>query len=83
MPSLTVQHHAYAVLDASSLDRVLVTDATRPFDFMTDESVHLILSDIPNGLGAEDWDVMHENTNAAYLCSSPAQEKAGTVFKTR
>ena len=24
-----------------------------------DESVHLILSDIPYGIGAEDWDVLH------------------------
>ena len=83
MPSHTVRHHPYAVLAASSLDRVLVANATWPFDFMADESVHLILSDIPYGIGAEDWDVLHENTNAAYLGSSPAQEKAGTVFKKR
>jgi site-specific DNA-methyltransferase (adenine-specific) len=48
-----------------------------------DESVHLILSDIPYGIGADDWDVLHANTNAAYLGSSPAQEKAGAVFRKR
>ncbi len=47
------------------------------------DSVHLILSDIPYGIGAEDWDVLHDNTNSAYLGSSPAQEKAGAVFKKR
>lgn len=47
------------------------------------ESVHLILSDIPYGIGAEDWDVLHENTNSAYLGSSPAQKTAGAVFKKR
>lgn len=47
------------------------------------DSIHLILSDIPYGIGAEDWDVLHSNTNTAYLGSSPAQEKAGTVFKKR
>lgn len=47
------------------------------------ESVHLILSDIPYGIGAEDWDVLHDNTNSAYLGSSPAQKTAGAVFKKR
>ncbi len=46
-------------------------------------SVHLILSDIPYGIGAEDWDVLHNNTNSAFLGSSPAQKKAGSVFKKR
>ena len=47
------------------------------------ESVHLILSDIPYGIGAEEWDVLHKNTNSAYLGSSPAQKAAGAVFKKR
>jgi site-specific DNA-methyltransferase (adenine-specific) len=46
-------------------------------------SAHLILSDIPYGIGAEDWDVLHDNTNSAYLGTSPAQERAGRVFKSR
>jgi site-specific DNA-methyltransferase (adenine-specific) len=46
-------------------------------------SAHLILSDIPYGIGAEDWDVLHDNTNSAYLGASPAQERAGKVFKSR
>ncbi len=46
-----------------------------------DESVHLILSDIPYGIGAEDWDVLHRNTNSAYLGSSPAQKNAGAIFQ--
>ncbi|MEE2474041.1 DNA-methyltransferase [Pseudomonas aeruginosa] len=67
----------------SRLNRVFVGDSTKPLDFLADESVHLILSDIPYGIGAEDWDVLHPNTNSAYLGSSPAQEKAGAVFKKR
>ncbi|MBN1501050.1 MAG: site-specific DNA-methyltransferase [Spirochaetes bacterium] len=47
------------------------------------DSIHLILSDIPYGIGAEDWDVLHANTNSAFLGTSPAQEKAGAVFKKR
>lgn len=50
---------------------------------LPDESVHLILSDIPYGIGAEDWDVLHNNTNSAYLGKSPAQVKAGAVFGKR
>ena len=47
------------------------------------ESVHLILSDIPYGIGSDDWDILHENTNSAYLGSSPAQQSTGAVFKRR
>lgn len=47
------------------------------------ESIHLILSDIPYGIGIDNWDVLHNNTNVAYLGSSPAQKKAGAVFKKR
>ena len=47
------------------------------------ESVHLILSDIPYGIGADHWDVLHHNTNSAYLGRSPAQRLAGAVFQRR
>ena len=47
------------------------------------DSIHLILSDIPYGIGYEDWDVLHSNSNSAFLGSSKAQEKAGSVFKRR
>jgi site-specific DNA-methyltransferase (adenine-specific) len=46
-------------------------------------SVHLILSDIPYGIGADAWDVLHDNTNSALLGQSPAQERAGSVFRRR
>jgi site-specific DNA-methyltransferase (adenine-specific) len=62
---------------------VRVADSTRKFDFLADESIHLILSDIPYGIGAEQWDVLHANANSAYLGSSPAQAKAGAVFRKR
>ena len=47
------------------------------------QSAHLILSDIPYGIGADDWDVLHKNSNNAYLGSSPAQKSAGAIFKKR
>jgi len=47
------------------------------------ESIDMILSDIPYGIGTELWDVLHDNTNSALLGSSPAQHRAGAVFKNR
>lgn len=50
---------------------------------LTTSSIHLILSDIPYGIGADEWDVLHNNTNSALLGSSPAQVRAGAVFRRR
>jgi site-specific DNA-methyltransferase (adenine-specific) len=65
------------------LDTVIVGDSAKEIRALPSNSVHLILSDIPYGIGAEDWDVLHENTNSALLGSSPAQEKAGAIFRKR
>jgi site-specific DNA-methyltransferase (adenine-specific) len=70
-------------LDRFPLDTVVNGDSALLIKEMPSSSVHLILSDIPYGIGAEDWDVLHDNTNSAYLGSSPAQEKAGAIFKKR
>jgi site-specific DNA-methyltransferase (adenine-specific) len=58
-------------------------DSIELLPLVDSDSVHLILSDIPYGIGLEDWDVLHENSNSAYLGSSPAQARAGAVFKKR
>lgn len=50
---------------------------------LPDNSCHLILSDIPYGIGCEDWDVLHNNTNSAYMGASAAQKKVGDVFRHR
>ena len=65
------------------LDKVVQGDSTQFVRQLPTQSIHLILSDIPYGIGAEDWDVLHPNTNSAFQGSSPAQEKAGAVFKKR
>jgi site-specific DNA-methyltransferase (adenine-specific) len=64
-------------------NNVYVADSIQVLTEIADESVHLILSDIPYGIGAEEWDVLHSNTNSAYLGRSPAQQRAGAVFKSR
>lgn len=72
-------------LDHSSmqLDVINHADCIKSLKDIPDHSIHLILSDIPYGIGFEDWDVLHSNTNSAYMGSSPAQQKAGKVFKSR
>lgn len=65
------------------LDQIFFEDSISGLSKIPNDGVHLIASDIPYGIGAEDWDVLHDNTNSAYLGSSPAQEKAGAVFKKR
>jgi site-specific DNA-methyltransferase (adenine-specific) len=65
------------------LDTFVVGDSRDELRKLPSEFVHLIVSDIPYGIGAEDWDILHENTNSAFSGSSPAQEKAGAVFRRR
>lgn len=50
---------------------------------MPSASIHAIISDIPYGIGVEDWDILHANTNSAFCGSSSAQKRAGDIFKRR
>lgn len=34
---------------------------------MKDNSIHCVISDIPYGINFDDWDVMHQNTNSAFM----------------
>ncbi len=64
-------------------DSVVVADGIAGVREIAESSIHLILSDIPYGIGADEWDVLHNNTNSALLGTSPAQVKAGAVFRRR
>lgn len=65
-------------------NKLILGDSIELLRSLPDNSVHLILSDIPYGIGLDaDWDVLHANTNSALGGSSPAQSKAGRVFKSR
>lgn len=64
-------------------DIIYNLDCVKNMDKIDDNSIHMILSDIPYGIGIDDWDVLHDNKNSAYLGSSPAQQKAGNIFKKR
>lgn len=65
------------------LNSVVQGDGIIGFSKLEEQSVHLILSDIPYGISVDNWDVLHANTNSALLGSSPAQARAGAVFKRR
>lgn len=62
---------------------VVATDGIAAVRDLEAASIHLILSDIPYGIGVEEWDVLHNNTNSALLGTSPAQARAGAVFRRR
>lgn len=65
------------------LDEVKNGDCRYLIKEISANSIDLILSDIPYGISAESWDVLHDNTNSALLGTSPAQVHAGGVFKKR
>ena len=65
------------------MDTLIVGDSREELRILPSDFVHLILSDIPYGIGVEDWDILHDNTNSAFSGSSPAQEKAGAIFRRR
>ncbi len=65
------------------LNKAHIADSIEVIKHIQKESIHLILSDIPYGIGTEEWDILHDNTNSAFLGTSPAQKKAGAVFKKR
>ena len=64
-------------------DNIYFGDCRTLIKNLQNETIDLILSDIPYGISFESWDILHDNTNSALLGSSPAQEKIGNVFKSR
>jgi site-specific DNA-methyltransferase (adenine-specific) len=65
------------------LNAIYLGDSIELIKNIDDNYIDMITSDIPYGIGVDEWDVLHNNTNNAYLGTSPAQEKAGAVFKKR
>ncbi|MCC6125767.1 MAG: site-specific DNA-methyltransferase [Pirellulales bacterium] len=65
------------------INKIMNIDGIAAIRDLPESYVHLILSDIPYGIGVDDWDVLHDNKNSAFLGTSPGQIKAGAVFKKR
>lgn len=65
------------------MDRIVIGDSIEIVKTIASESIHAIISDIPYGIGCDDWDVLHNNTNSALGGSSNAQLAGGGLFKRR
>jgi len=55
------------------VNQITFGDCREHLSQIEEDSIHLFLSDIPYGIGLDDWDVLHNNSNSAYLGQSPAQ----------
>ncbi|MDR3112682.1 MAG: site-specific DNA-methyltransferase [Elusimicrobiota bacterium] len=65
------------------LNKLYLADCLELMKDIDDNSIDLILSDIPYGISYDKWDVIHNNKNVALLGRSKAQLKAGNIFKAR
>ena len=59
------------------MDDIILGDSIELVKQFSTDSIHAIISDIPYGIGCDNWDVLHNNTNTAYGGASSAQLAAG------
>ena len=69
-------------MNARYLDKITLADCREHLPKLEDDSIELLLSDIPYGIAMDDWDVLHSNQNSALLGESPAQQ-GKPAFKRR
>jgi site-specific DNA-methyltransferase (adenine-specific) len=65
------------------LDQLILGDSTQVLKSCPNDFVHAIIADIPYGICYNEWDVLHNNTNAALGGASAAQRGAGEIFRRR
>ena len=64
-------------------DKIILGDSTEILKSIPAASIHAIISDIPYGIGCDEWDVLHNNRNTAYGGASSAQLAAKGLFRRR
>ena len=69
-------------MNSGYLDKIIHADCREHLGRLDDDSIELLLSDIPYGIALDDWDVLHSNQNSALLGESPAQ-RGKPAFKRR
>ena len=69
-------------MNSGYLDKITHADCREHLGRLEDDSIELLLSDIPYGIALDDWDVLHSNQNSALLGESPAQ-RGKPAFKRR
>lgn len=62
---------------------ILADDCTIALSRFDQDCFDAVITDIPYGIGYEDWDVLHNNTNSAYGGSSKSQLEKGGLYKRR
>ena len=65
------------------LDTLIHGDSIEILKTFPENFIHAIISDIPYGIGCDDCDILHSNTNSAYGGRSPAQTSGGGLFRRR
>lgn len=65
------------------MDKIILGDSIKIIKHFAENSIHAIISDIPYGIGHEEWDVLHSNQNSAYGGTSSAQILLGDAFRRR
>lgn len=63
--------------------QIILGDSILLLKEFPESSIHAIITDIPYGIGLEDWDILHNNSNSAFCGASEAQKKAGKLFRRR
>ena len=64
-------------------NKIVQGDSIIELNNIDSASIHAIISDIPYGIGIDDWDVLHNNTNSAHGGATSNQLKLGNHFKRR
>lgn len=64
------------------LNQIYNTDCRLGMKELNEESVDIVLSDIPYGINFDNWDVLHDNKNSA-LGGSSKHQKEDTSFRRR
>lgn len=65
------------------INKVILGDSIKEIKNIKSNYIHSIISDIPYGIGYDEWDILHSNTNSALGGQSKAQLEAGGLFKRR
>lgn len=63
-------------------NKIVNADSIEFIKKLEDNSIDLIISDIPYGINLDDWDILHGNTNSAFGGSSSGQKKSA-LYKRR
>lgn len=63
------------------LNKIQLGDSRELIKEIDSNMIHAIISDIPYGIGYDEWDVLHKNTNSALGGASNAQKNLEMCLK--